>query len=539
MKLAATAYRFSLLWMTLLTGGCADRVLDQSTFRLNRVTVRRYELDLDERFTQSQLSDLQESLSGLFGTPNEPRLPEEETLRGMVDRDLLRMAAGPVPAATTPSTSVGGAGQGEEPAIPTGGLYRRHCAHCHGISGDGAGPSAEWMNPYPRDFRPGVFQYKSTPLGRRPTDDDLRRIVVNGSPGTAMPAFDQLPDHEIEALVAYVKYLAIRGETERVLIDFSSDLNADDGERLDTSDEFLVDEIVAAVAEMWEAAEDFKVEVPPWPELNFAASAQRGREIYFSEAGGCAKCHGPTGLGDGQDTYYDYWSEQLEPAQDKRLREYVALGALPPRPIVPHNLRSGIYRGGRRPIDLYWRIRNGIDGTPMPVASMKAPGAKDDAAGLTADEIWHLVDYVRSLPYESISRPSGVADPALARDSAAEPNSVFARVTVRQFDWQIQYPGDDGRLNTRDDVHAVNELRVPPGEDRTVVFASGDVRHRIHLPDWKIRRTIVPGKPVRVELPASAEGSRALLRDAQVGRGHSPVAARVVVESDPSYGATK
>ena len=86
------------------------------------------------------------------------------------------------------------------------------------------------------------------------------------------------------------------------------------------------------------------------------------------------------------------------------LAEYVALGALEPRTARPRNLRLGIYRGGRRPVDLYWRIRNGIDGTPMPA------GQK-----LTDEQVWSLVDYVRNLPYESISKPT-MPDPNYQRD---------------------------------------------------------------------------------------------------------------------------
>src|SRR5262249_43560814 len=33
--------------------------------------------------------------------------------------------------------------------------YRRHCLHCHGVSGDGRGPTARWINPHPRDYRQG------------------------------------------------------------------------------------------------------------------------------------------------------------------------------------------------------------------------------------------------------------------------------------------------------------------------------------------------------------------------------------------------
>ena len=35
-------------------------------------------------------------------------------------------------------------------------------------------------------------------------------------------------------------------------------------------------------------------------------------------------------------------------------------------PIKPRDLTSGVYRGGRRPLDIYRRIHAGIKGTPMP-----------------------------------------------------------------------------------------------------------------------------------------------------------------------------
>jgi heme/copper-type cytochrome/quinol oxidase subunit 2 len=386
------------------------------------------------------------------------------------------------------------------------------------------------MNPYPRDFRPGVFQYKSTPIGARPTDDDLHRMIVRGAPGTAMPAFTQLASDELDALVQYVKYLAIRGQMELLLIDVSSDLDAGGGERLDTSNEFLVDELLADVAATWAAAEGQVVEVPPRPEIDFAASARRGRDIYFSEVGSCVKCHGPTGLGDGQDKYYDYWSERLDPSDEERVAEYLAVGALPPRRIIPHNLRTGVYRGGRRSEDLYWRIRSGIEGTPMPVASMKAPGASDQAVGLNGDQIWYLVDYVRSLPFERISRLRSAHGRASGQRPETSEEPVVARVTVRQFDWQIRYPGQDGRLDTSDDLYALNELRVPEGDDCTVVLVSGDLRHSVRLPESGQRRTLVPGKPQRVRVAAGQGGVYRMLRDERVGWGHPPVPAVLIVE---------
>jgi mono/diheme cytochrome c family protein len=143
------------------------------------------------------------------------------------------------------------------------------------------------------------------------------------------------------------------------------------------------------------------------------ASIRRGRELYYGAVANCVKCHGDTQLGDGQTNDYDDWtkdffdwtSETDQKVIERRVAELVSLGGLKPRNIRPRNMRQGVYRGGRRPIDLYRRIRDGIDGTPMPAALMKPPGGPAYAAGLTFQDIWHLVHYVQSLPYDSLSQP--------------------------------------------------------------------------------------------------------------------------------------
>jgi len=88
----------------------------------------------------------------------------------------------------------------------------------------------------------------------------------------------------------------------------------------------------------------------------------------------------------------------LEEKHERYTTTYRQYGALEPRPIRPRNLRLGVYRGGRRPIDLYHRISQGINGTPMP----------NQEQTLSAEEIWSLVFYVRSLPFEHASQPAGI-----------------------------------------------------------------------------------------------------------------------------------
>jgi len=76
---------------------------------------------------------------------------------------------------------------------------------------------------------------------------------------------------------------------------------------------------------------------------------------------------------------------------------------LPPRNAIPRNLRQGMFRGGRRPLDIYRKVYTGIAGTPMPGGGPVTPGAKGT---LSDEEIWQLVDYVRSLPFEPASQPT-------------------------------------------------------------------------------------------------------------------------------------
>lgn len=386
-------------------GGCGAPVAE---FRRYETYARKQEKELgvDSKtmlpiypFSRQYRQDVDDVLVALYGTPDEPALPQltDVEISQIIDVNLLRLSAGPVGS--------------DETGRPTG-LYREHCAHCHGVTGDGNGPTAIFLSPYPRDYRPGRFKFKSTPVGQRPTHDDLKKIVIDGIPGTAMPSFRLLPEQEIESLVHYVKYLSFRGETEQRLYKKLTEL--DENDRLISPAEPTpekLDEIrglVSEVASGWLGAAETVTEIEKRPEMTseqLAASRTNGRKLFYG-TGNCFSCHGPSALGDGQTTDYDEWVKDFAGKTPKRedFVEWVELGMLPPRNIRPRNLRQGIYRGGMRPIDIYWRIRNGIEGTPMPGNDKLKPA-----------DIWDLVNYVQSLPYESISDPRQ-ADPENQRE---------------------------------------------------------------------------------------------------------------------------
>ncbi|MEN6450629.1 MAG: c-type cytochrome [Thermoguttaceae bacterium] len=318
---------------------------------------------------------VQETLTRLFGTPDAPSLPAGTPL----DLTLHRIGAGPA---------------GADAAGNQWGLFRRHCAGCHGVSGDGAGPAAAALDPYPRDFRDGVFKFTSTAGGAKPLRADLLRTLRQGVHGTAMPSFQKLTDRQLEALVACVQYLAIRGETELYVIQQVVD---DDAPLpLDASE--VIDAIVSPTVRSWKEAGAARIVAPqPVPTATpgtRSASIARGRTLFNSSAAQCAKCHGSAGDGHGQQTeLYDRWNQRKVGATPEESRRLASRFRLPVERLHARDFTLGAFRGGDRPIDQYWRIDAGIKGTPMPASGPAAgsPGA------LKPNQIWDLVHFVRSL----------------------------------------------------------------------------------------------------------------------------------------------
>lgn len=287
-------------------------------------------------------------------------------------------------------------------------LYLRHCMHCHGVSGDGDGPTAPYLTPRPRDYRKGIFKFTSTKASVRASRDDLFRIVKLGVPGTYMPSFMLLPDDEVSAIVEYIRWLSMRGELEGKLVvqlslDFSS-TRLEDESMADVSAEFdefrgsdLPDIVTSAGEELssdWSAPEDEANIVVPTEErvASSPESVARGRKLFMSEKTKCYSCHGETRAGNGSATeeINDLPGQPGVKADEPGL--FDAWGNI----VKPRNLQRGLFRGGRRPVDVYRRIHSGIKGTPM-----QAFGNN-----LSDQDIWDLVNYVLNVPFEKKTQAS-------------------------------------------------------------------------------------------------------------------------------------
>ena len=78
------------------------------------------------------------------------------------------------------------------------------------------------------------------------------------------------------------------------------------------------------------------------------------------------------------------------------------------------------------------------------------------------------------------------------------PGDVFYKVTAKQFNWEITYPGPDGKLGTADDVTVENDFHVPVNKVVRFDLTSKDVIHSFFVPWIRLKQDAVPGRNIHV-----------------------------------------
>jgi cbb3-type cytochrome c oxidase subunit I/cbb3-type cytochrome c oxidase subunit III len=76
-------------------------------------------------------------------------------------------------------------------------LFKQDCAGCHGAGGEGNGPAAASLLPQPLDL-----------TSNKLSPSHIGCAILNGVPGSSMPAWRDLPQRDVEALVAFVSSLS-------------------------------------------------------------------------------------------------------------------------------------------------------------------------------------------------------------------------------------------------------------------------------------------------------------------------------------------
>ena len=127
-----------------------------------------------------------------------------------------------------------------------------------------------------------------------------------------------------------------------------------------------IDDYFKVIGENWVKAQSSMIvpeTIPPanMSDAQMTESVKNGMRLFTQQGGaGCISCH--TDFGRQSAFKYDAWGTITRPI----------------------DLTQPIYHGGRRPIDLFWRIHSGINGS----------GMTSFGSQLSSKDIWDIVHYV-------------------------------------------------------------------------------------------------------------------------------------------------
>jgi cytochrome c oxidase subunit 2 len=92
------------------------------------------------------------------------------------------------------------------------------------------------------------------------------------------------------------------------------------------------------------------------------------------------------------------------------------------------------------------------------------------------------------------------------RSAERRADTVRIEVQAHQWAWSARYPGADGQFNTQDDLVTLNDIRVPLGAPVLLQLASVDVIHSFNLPNFRVKRDVVPGEITKLTFEPRQEG---------------------------------
>jgi cytochrome c oxidase subunit 2 len=109
------------------------------------------------------------------------------------------------------------------------------------------------------------------------------------------------------------------------------------------------------------------------------------------------------------------------------------------------------------------------------------------------------------------------------------------QVTAKQFNWDVVYPGPDGKFGTPDDIKFDNDLHVPVNKVVRIHLQSSDVIHSFFLPNLRLKQDAVPGRNILVWFEATKPGKYELPCAELCGFGHSGMKGWLNVHTPEEY----
>jgi len=121
--------------------------------------------------------------------------------------------------------------------------------------------------------------------------------------------------------------------------------------------------------------------------------------------------------------------------------------------------------------------------------------------------------------------------------SALPQDALTFNVVAKQFEWNITYPGSDGRIDTADDFVVRNQFHFPANEPVIVRLESEDVIHSFFVPELRVKQDAVPGMTIPIWFEATGTGEYQIACAELCGLGHYSMDAQVVIHDRADFDA--
>ncbi|HEY2856784.1 MAG TPA: cytochrome c oxidase subunit II [Terracidiphilus sp.] len=105
-------------------------------------------------------------------------------------------------------------------------------------------------------------------------------------------------------------------------------------------------------------------------------------------------------------------------------------------------------------------------------------------------------------------------------------NAMNIYIVGKQWMWKAEHPGGQ---------HEINALHVPTGQPIQLTMISQDVFHSYSIPDFRIKREVIPGRYSTVWFEATTPGTYHLFCTQYCGTNHSQMIGEVTVLSPEDY----
>src|SRR6266852_1085145 len=108
---------------------------------------------------------------------------------------------------------------------------------------------------------------------------------------------------------------------------------------------------------------------------------------------------------------------------------------------------------------------------------------------------------------------------------------------IKQFNWEVAYPGPDGKFDTDDDVVMDNDVHVPVNKTIRVLLKSRDVIHSFFIPSARFKQDAVHGPSIPTWIKITRTGKYEIPCAELCGFGHSGMRGWLFVQTPEEYEA--